>query len=124
MAHFRPGEEGRPVRVLSASIDPELNLARALLLRHHGFDVTTSHSKESARREIESSLFDILIFGNTLPSDTCWELAAVFRSRNAAGKIIEIVPSPWANPKNRPDATVVSTDEPEKLIATIRKYAA
>jgi CheY-like chemotaxis protein len=123
-AHLRSRVEGRPVRVLSASNDPDLNRARALLLRHHGFDVTISHSKESARQEIETSLFDVLIFGNTLPSDTCWELAAVFRSRNASGRIIEILPSPWANPKNRPDATVVSTDEPEKLIATIRKYAA
>jgi hypothetical protein len=123
-AHLRSREEERPVRILSASCDPDLNLARALLLRHHGFDVTTSHSKETARHEIETSVFDVLIFGNTLPSDTCWELAAAFRSRNAGGKIIEIVPSPWANPKNRPDATVVSTDEPEKLITTIRKHVA
>ena len=121
-AHSRSTVENRPVRVLSASTDPYLNRARALLLRHHGFDVTISQSKESARQEIETSLFDVLIFGSTLTSDTCWELAAVFRSRNASGKIIEILPSPWANPKNRPDATVVNTDEPEKLITTIRDH--
>ncbi|PYX80199.1 MAG: hypothetical protein DMG70_24465 [Acidobacteria bacterium] len=44
----------------------------------------------------------------------------MFRKRNAQGKIIEIIPSPWAALKNLPDATVVSTDEPSKLILTIR----
>ena len=32
----------------------------------------------------------------------------------------EIIPSPWAALKNLPDATVFSTDEPSKLVATIR----
>jgi hypothetical protein len=111
----------RPLRVLSASIDPGLNYARGLLLRHHGFEVTTSNSTEHAREQIQQHLFDVLIFGNTLPRDTCWQLAGIFRQRNASGKIIEILPSPWAAPKNNPDATVVSSDEPTELVATIRE---
>ena len=111
----------RPIRILSASIDPGLNHSRALLLRHYGFDVTTSESKEHAREQIEGSHFDVLIFGNTLPEDTCWELEQVFRRRNSKGKIIEILPSPWAEPKNRPDASVVGTAEPEQLISTIQR---
>jgi DNA-binding response OmpR family regulator len=110
----------RPIRILSASLDPGLNHTRGLLLRYHGFDVTTSESKDNAREQIERRVFDVLIFGSTLPSDTCWELAHAFRERNAAGRIIEIIPSPWAALKNRPDATVVSTEEPSKLVATIR----
>src|SRR5689334_407361 len=115
-----PEPEGRPIRILSASIDSALNQSRALILRHHGFDVTTSESKENAREQIQSSDFDVLVFGNTLPHDTCWELAEVFRRRSPQGKIIEIIPSPWATPKNQPDATVVGTAEPERLIAIIR----
>jgi hypothetical protein len=108
-----------PIRILSASIDPGLNHSRALLLRHYWFDVTTSESKEHAREQIELSHFDVLIFGNTLPSDACWELAKIFRQHNSKGKIIEIIPSPWAAPKNRPDASAVGTAEPELLITTI-----
>jgi hypothetical protein len=111
----------RPLRVLSASIDPGLNHARGLLLRHHGFEVTTSDTIEHAREQIQQRLFDVLIFGNTLPRDTCWQLAGIFRQHNATGKIIEILPSPWAAPKNNPDATVVSSDEPTGLVATIRE---
>ena len=111
----------RPVRILSASLDPGLNQSRALLLRHYGFDVTTSESKEHAQEQIEGSHFDVMIFGNTLPYDTCWELAYTFRRHNSKGKIIEILPSPWATPKDQPDFCVVGTAEPEELIATIRK---
>jgi CheY-like chemotaxis protein len=112
----------KPIRVLSASTDPGLNHTRELLLRHYGFDVTTSESKDRAREQIERSRFDVLIFGSTLPRDTCWELAEAFRKSNLAGRVIEIIPSPWAAPKNQPDATVVSSDEPSKLAATIREF--
>lgn len=115
------GQE-RPITILSTSIDPNLNHARALLLRHHGFEVVTSESREAAHRHIESSSFDVLIFGTTLPRDTCWELAGVFRKRNAQGKVIEIVAAPWSSPKNNPDAIVVSTDDPANLIAAIRAH--
>ncbi len=98
-----------------------LNHARALLLRHHGFDVTTCESSEHAREQLKSSPFDVLIFGTTLTHDTCWELAQVFRQSNSDGKIVEIVPSPDPSVKNQPDAVVVSTDEPSKLITTIRE---
>jgi hypothetical protein len=92
-----------------------------LLLRHYGFDVTTSESKEHAREQIERSPFDLLISGDTLPQDACWGLAAVFRRHNLKGKIIEIVPSPWATPKNQPDFSVVGTAEPDQLIGTIHQ---
>lgn len=118
-AYEMPQLGERHIRILSASLDSTLNQSRALILRHHGFEVTTSESKENAREQIESSAFDVLVFGNTLPRDTCWELAEVFRRRNPQGKIIEIIPSPWATPKNQPDATVVGTAEPESLIATV-----
>src|SRR5207249_12020388 len=72
----------RPLRILSASIDPGLNHSRALLLRHYGFDVTRSESKERAREQIESSHVDVLIFGNTLPRDTCWWLAVILRCQH------------------------------------------
>ena len=111
----------RQIRVLSASVDPHLNHSRALLLRHHGFDVTTSESTQQARTQMERESFDVLIFGTTLPRDSCWELAGVFRRRNASGKIIEIVPAPSAAPKNQPDAVVISADEPSILVDTIRE---
>ena len=117
-----PQRREGPIRILSASVDRSLNNARALLLRHHGFEVVTSESNETARELIEGHQFDLLIFGSTLPRDTCWELAEMFRKHNSVGKVIEIIPSPWASPKNRPDATVVSTDEPGLLIATIREH--
>ncbi len=110
----------RRIRVLSASVDPGLNRTRGLLLRHHGFDVVTSDSLQHAREQIENGVFDVLIFGSTFPSDTCWQLAGAFRKHNATGRIIEILPSPWAAPKNRPDATVASDQEPTKLITLIR----
>jgi hypothetical protein len=108
------------IRILSASVDSSLNQSRAMLLRHHGFDVKTSESLEHAREQIAEQLFDVLIFGSTLPRDMCWQLAEAFRQRNTNGRIVEILPSPWAAPKNRPDATVVSSDEAAKLISTIR----
>ncbi len=120
MTTVQQGED-QPIRVLSASVDPHLNNSRALLLRRHGFDVTTSESSADAREQIESSPFDVLIFGSTLTRDTCWELAEIFRQSNLDGKIIEILPSPEAPVKNQPDAVVVSTDEPSKLIGTIRE---
>jgi DNA-binding NtrC family response regulator len=110
----------QPIRILSASADPQLNQSRALLLRSHGFDVTTSESSDQAREHMTYSLFDVLIFGATLARDTCWELAEVFRQCNSDGKIIEIVPSPEAPVKNQPDAIVVSADEPSKLVTIIR----
>ena len=109
-----------PIRVLSASIDSGLNSARAMLLRDHGFDVTTSENVERAIREIKLRELDVLIFGSTLPRDNCWTLAEVFRQHHSKGKIVEILPSPWAAPKNRPDIVVVSSDEPEGLVAAIR----
>ncbi len=109
----------RPVKILSASLDPGLNQARALVLQHHGFHVTTSESVEHARAQIQNNRFDVLIFGSTLPSDTCWQLAEIFRKSNAKGKIIEIIPAPWSAPKNRPDATVVSSDGATALVSTI-----
>jgi hypothetical protein len=112
--------EGTP-RILSASVDANLNYTRAMLLRHHGFEVSTSESLQDARDQIEAHNFDVLVFGSTLPRDICWQLAGLFRSRNSQGRIIEILPSPWATPKNNPDATVVSSDEPTSLVKTIRQ---
>ena len=118
----KPGESSEVrIRVLSASVDPSLNQARALLLRYHGFEVVSTESKDYAVERIQKDSFQVLIFGSTLPRDTCWELAEVFRKHNAAGKIIEIVPSPWSAPKNRPDAVVVSTEAADKLISAIRE---
>ena len=114
-----PQREEQAIRVLSASMDPRLNRSRAQLLRDHGFDVTTSESSQHAREQIQSSAFDVLIFGPTLPRDACWELAKVFRQRNFDGKIIEILPSPQALIKNQPDAVVVRAEEPSKLVGTI-----
>ena len=102
-------------------LTPYLNQARALLLRHHGFDVVSTESKDYAVERIQKDSFHVLLFGSTLPRDTCWELAEVFRKHNPAGKIIEIVPSPWSAPKNRPDAIVVSTEAADKLISAIRE---
>jgi len=118
------GSTSQPIRVLSASTDPGLNRTRGLLLRHYGFDVTTSESKDHAREQIEQVRFDVLVFGSTLPRDTCWELAGVFRQRNVAGKVIEIIPTRRAAPKNQPDATIVSSDEPTRLAALIHEFLA
>ena len=115
-----PLQRKRPIRVLSASTDPGLNHARAMLLRDHGFDVHTSDSVEAAIGAIERDAFDVLIFGSTLPSDACWKLAHVFRQHSSKGRIIEILPSPWAAPRNRPDATVVGADEPSRLVTLIQ----
>ncbi len=104
-------------------MDAGLNHSRALLLRDHGFEVETSDTIEKAHRLIESERFEILIFGSTLPSDACWRLAAAFRERHPGGKIIEILPSPWAVARNRPDATVVGSDEQAKLVSVIRQAA-
>ncbi len=120
MSTMQPSEE-QTIRILSASVDPHLNHSRAQLLRHHGFDVTTSESIEHARDQMKSSPFDVLIFGSTLTRDACLELAEVFRESNSHGKIIEIIPSPWEPVKNQPDAIVVTTDERSKLIGTIRE---
>jgi hypothetical protein len=109
------------IRVLSASVDSGLNRSRAMLLQDHGFDVATSESLEHAREQIAKHTFDVLIFGSTLPTDICWQLAEVFRVRNPSGRIIEILPSPWTAPKNRPDATIVSSDEAAKLITTVQE---
>ena len=111
----------QPIRVLSASVDPRLNHSRALLLRQHGFEVITSESTEHAREQLNASTFDILIFGSTLARNACWELAEVFRKRNARGRIIEILPHSNASPKNQPDALVVSAEEPSRLVSTIHE---
>jgi len=111
------------VRILSASVDANLNRSRALILREHGFEVTASESVHEAREHMQSQSFDVIIFGSTLPRDTCWTLAGVFRNLNPKGTIIEILPSPWAAPKNNPDVTVVSCDDPTELISAIRDRA-
>lgn len=111
----------QPIRVLSASVDPRLNHSRALLLRQHGFDVITSESTEHARDQLNALIFDVLIFGSTLTRDACWQLAEVFRRRNARGRIIEILPHSAASPKNQPDALVVSAEEPSHLVSTIHE---
>jgi len=109
------------IRVLSASVDARLNHTRWLLLQYHGFDVTASDSVEHAHEQIQTYHFDVLIFGSSLTRDTCWQLAEEFRKCNAKGKIVEILPAPWAAPKNRPDATIVGTDEPTKLVSLLRE---
>jgi DNA-binding NtrC family response regulator len=116
-----PQQTEKAIHILSASIDAGLNHSRALLLRSYGFEVVTSESLDDARSQIEAGHFDVLIFGSTLPRDTCWQLAQVFRNRNSRGKIIEILPTTWAAPKNRPDATVASTDVATMLINTIQE---
>jgi DNA-binding NtrC family response regulator len=112
------------VRILSASVDANLNRSRALVLREHGFEVIASESVDEAREHMKQQSFDVIIFGSTLPRDTCWTLAGVFRNRNPKGTIIEILPSPWAAPKNNPDVTLVSCDDPSELVAVIRERAA
>jgi hypothetical protein len=109
----------RQIRVLSASVDPRLNHSRALLLRQHGFDVITSEATVHAHDQLNSTAFDIMIFGPTLSRGACWELAEAFRKRNAHGRIIEILPHSAASPKNQPDALVVREEESSKLVATI-----
>ena len=44
-----PQKSARPIRILSASVDPSLNYTRALLLRQHGFEVTTSEQEVTKR---------------------------------------------------------------------------
>lgn len=112
------------VRILSASTDAGLNHSRALLLREHGFEVKTSESLEQATQLIETEDFDVLIFGSTLSRDACWTLAEAFRKRHARGKIIEILPSPWSTPRAAVDATVIGSEEPAKLVASIQKDVA
>ena len=113
MAQQATQESPRPIRVLSASLDAGLNRSRLLLLQYWGFEATTTESIRMAVELIQKNQFDVLIFGSTLSRDTCWELAAEFRRHNPRGKIIEIIPAAWAAPKNRPDAMVVGSDEPE-----------
>ena len=60
------------------------------------------------------------IFGSALERDTYWELAGVFRACNSKGKMVEVLPALWSAPKNRPNATVVGSDEAEQLDETIR----
>lgn len=112
------------VRILSASTDAGLNQSRALLLREHGFEVKTCESVENATRLIEEENFDVLIFGSTLSRDGCWRLAEAFRKRHAAGRIIEILPSPWSTPRAAVDATVIGSEEPAKLVASIQRDVA
>jgi DNA-binding NtrC family response regulator len=112
----------QPIRVLSASGDPGLNHSRAVLLRQHGFEVITSESTEHARDQLNASRFEVLIFGYTLPRSACWELAEAFRERSPHGRIIEILPHSSAAPKNRPDALVLSEEEPSRLVSTIHEH--
>src|SRR6266567_2382868 len=65
------GSTSQPIRVLSASTDPGLNRTRGLLLRHYGFDVTTSESKTTPVNR--SSRFDLM----------CWFSAALYRATHA-----------------------------------------
>ena len=109
------------IRVLSASMDAGLNNSRALLLRGEGFEVETTESLGTAHQLIENKQFDILIFGSTLPRDACWTLSEAFRKHQAGGTIVEILPSPWAAPRNQPDRTVVGSDEQAKLVAVVRE---
>jgi DNA-binding response OmpR family regulator len=109
-----------PIRVLSASTDLGLSRTRVMLLQRFGFDAIYSESKQHAMELIEKTGFDVLIFGSALDRDTCWELAGAFRKRNAKAKIIEITPTPWTAPKNRPDGTVLGCDEAQMLPETIR----
>lgn len=90
-----------------------------MLLEQFGFNAVYSESKEHALALMEKGQVDVLVFGSSLPRDTCWHLAQVFRSKNPDGKIIEILPAVWASAKNRPDATVLSSDEPDLLPRTI-----
>ena len=46
---------GSIIRVMSASTEPNLNLACALLLEHHGLRVAALQSKAEALKEIEST---------------------------------------------------------------------
>lgn len=109
------------LRVLSASADGDLNNARAHLLRQKGFDVTTSESSDHAQQQLKSSTFDVLIFGSTLSHKACCDLAAVFRQSNVGGRIIEILPTRSAVPKNQPDSVVATDDEGTRLIRTIQE---
>jgi hypothetical protein len=125
MAREKASEQPqRTIRVLSASDDLGLSRSRVLLLQQFGYDAMYSESKEHARDLIENTGIDVLIFGSALTRDTCWELAGVFRARNSKGKIVEVLPAPWSAPKNRPDATVVGSDEAEHLDDTIRSLLA
>lgn len=109
------------LHILSASADGDLNNARALLLKQNGFEVTTSESSDHAQQQLKSSTFDVLIFGSTLPHKACWDLAATFRQANAAGRIIEILPTRSAIPKNQPDSVVATDDEGTRLVRTIQE---
>ena len=106
--------------VLSVSADPGLSHTRELLLRKQGCEVKTSLSKSHAQELMQSHSFDVLVFGNSLTTDVCQELAKDFRVRNPQGKIIEILVASWHVPMNGPDATAIG---PEELIAAIRDFA-
>jgi CheY-like chemotaxis protein len=107
------------IRVLSASGDPNLNAIRADLLRNYGLNVTTAESLEQATSCLREDPFDLLIFGSTLPKETCRALAGLFRQSSQGGKIIEVLPSYSDAPKNQPDAIIGQEDEPASLISVI-----
>ncbi len=69
----------KSIRILSASVDAALTAVVPLLLQSHGFEVITSQSLLHAYAEIQAQPFNVLIFGSQLPTDTCWQLAEVFR---------------------------------------------
>ena len=107
------------IRVLSASGDPNLNAIRADLLRNYGLTVTTTESLEQATSYLRQESFDLLIFGSTLPKETCRVLAVVFRQSSRGGKIVEVLPSYSDAPKNQPDAIIAVEDESASLISVI-----
>src|SRR5215469_6573644 len=119
-----PEESESPIRVLSASVDLGVSRTRVMLLRQFGFDATFSESKRHALELIEKKAFDVLVFGSALSRDTGWELAGVFRTHNSKGKIIEIIPTVWTATRYRPDATVLDSDEANRLPETIHSMFA
>lgn len=121
MTDLKESNLGNQLRILTASANADLNNARASLLRRSGFDVTTAESDDYAQQHLKASRFDVLIFGSTLPYQACWDLAATFRQSNSAGRIIEILPTRAAVPKNQPDSIVVSDEEETRLIETIHE---
>ena len=106
-------------KVLVASNDEHLRNLRSQMLEREGCDVLATRNKQHGLALLHSDIFDLLLLDHSLSNKAKLEYAAIYRERNAAGKILSLTRT--EDPPGMADWVLESPIRPDELIHAVRR---
>lgn len=102
----------------------ELGHYRTEFLNSHGISVIFPETKDAAFAAIRNGGFDSVILSYSLSDQIAKELVELIHQVNPRCPLICISEQRWYDRELKPDATVLATDPPQKLLEAIHRVHA